>query len=911
MMSRYSIQEMRKKAKDFSKNWKDQGHEKQQAQMFITDFLNIFGLKIDIDMKSGSFEYGAGKGWMDAVVKGKIGIEMKSRTEKVDIALDELKNYLLDLPDSVKPEILLACNFETMLVFNRVTNDTQRFKVSVLNDKLHLFESLFTASSGRVYEVQMDANIKAAEKMAKLHDEMKSCGYEGEDLEIYLVRLLFCMFAEDTYLFKKSSVLHYIIGTMEHSDLASRITSLFDILNVPEDHVKRAHLSDELKEFPYVNGKLFEKTLSPPIFNAKMKQALTECARFDWSKISPAIFGAMFQGVMDEKRRREIGAHYTSEENILKLIRPLFLDGLWEEYRHCGYNEKALEDLHEKIRKMKFLDPACGCGNFLIIAYRELRLMELEILKRKEGTIQQQLDISHMFRVSIEQFYGIEYEEFPCQIAQVGMWLIEHQMNLLAQDVFGRCPPTLPLNQKAHIIQGNALQIDWNNVVPKKELSYIMGNPPFVGYPNQSDEQKNDVRSACTDFNGKEFKNAGKIDYVAAWYYKAAKYIQNSQIRTAFVSVNSITQGEQVASVWKPLLNVFGVKIDFAYRTFKWSNDAKNNATVHCVIIGFSLVNTTKKIIYDGEEKLFVNNINPYLVDAPDVFVESRRSPICKVPIMQKGSVPADDGNLIIKEKEYNHFIEIAPNAKEFIREFLGGDEFIYGTKRYCLWLAGIPQAKWIHIPEVERRIKACREYRSNSKRSETRKFADFPFRFIEIRQPESDFLAIPEVSSENRQYIPMGYLPSATIASNKLFTVPDATLYHFGILTSSVHMAWIRAVCGRLEMRYSYSTIIVYNTFPWPVVSEEQKGVIEKLSQDVLDARAKEMESGNNLAGIYDKTTIPEEVFKAHNRLDNAVKKLYGYVNLSEAEIVADLMNRYQKLIDDENLRMCRKHVA
>jgi hypothetical protein len=610
----------------------------------------------------------------------------------------------------------------------------------------------------------------------------------------------------------------------------------------------------------------------------------------------------MFQGVMDMQQRRELGAHYTSEENILKLINPLFLDGLWKEFDRVKTDPAALDCFHEKIAWLKFLDPACGCGNFLIITYRELRLLEMEVLKMKIGSNQMIIDISPMLKVSVEQFYGIEREDFPCQIATVGMWLIDHQMNMLVSEQFGTYYLRLPLTQSATIAHGNALRIAWESIVPKEELSYILGNPPFVGYSFQSAEQKYDIRSAYLDADGKPLKTAGKIDYVAAWYYKAAKMLAGTSIRAAFVSTNSITQGEQAAAVWKPLLAMFGIHIDFACRTFKWGNEAKGKAAVHCVIIGFSAERGGERIILDGEERITAQNINPYLVDAPDIFVEARAKPLCDAPEMIAGGKPSEGGHLILSEEERDVLVSAEPAAPKYIRRYYMGNDFINSIKRYCLWLVNCPPNELRLMPSVMERVERVRQMRLSSKKPATQRKAETPMLFDEIREIKgNDFVAVPKVSSEKRKYIPIGFLSADCIAGDKLFVVSGMGLYGFGILTSNIHMAWTRAVCGRLKSDYSYSNTVVYNNFPWPDATEEQKATIEKLAQAVLEARA--MFPDSSLADLYDPLAMPPQLLKAHKELDKAVWAAYGFSPKeikSEAECVAALMERHQKLVNN-----------
>ena len=903
-----SWEDIQSNAITFAKKWRDAKNEEADAQGFEADFLRVFGVA---DARSvGSFEHKVplsdGKmGYFDYLWAGKLAIEMKSRGKDLDAAFLQLQNYIQHLPPEEMPDLWMVCDFENIRLNRRSTNEVWSFKTRNLRRNIKRFAAIAGYETERVWESQAAVNVKAAEKMAKLHDALRDIGYDGHALEVYLVRLLFCLFADDTGIFPENSFLKYIEDSRpDGSDLSERIARLFEMLDMPEEtRAKRTLLADELKRFRYINGGLFRAALPFAEFSEKMRQTLLDCVGFDWGQISPAIFGAMFQGVMDKDQRREMGAHYTSEENILKLINPLFLDALWQEFDRVKTDPAALERFHEKIAGLKFLDPACGCGNFLIITYRELRQLEFEILKMKRSEMsyaQMRLDENLLEKdilVNVNQFYGIEYEDFPCQIAQVGMWLVDHQMNNLAADYFGIPFVRLPLRDSATIVNGNALRMDWEGVVPKNELSYILGNPPFVGYSNQTAEQKADMLAVYVDANGKPFKAAGKIDYVAAWYYKAAQMMRGTRLRAAFVSTNSITQGEQVAAVWQPLYALFGIHIDFGYRTFKWSNEAKGKAAVHCVIVGFSTAHQGEKVIYDGAQEAAAQNINPYLVDAPDIFVESRKKPLCDVPEMQKGNIPVDGGSLIIESADYADFLAREPQAEKHIRRLVGADEYINKKDRYCLWLADVNPAELRKMPLVMERVERCRQFRLASPKAATRKCADYPYLFMEIRQPTKKYILIPRHSSEKRRYIPFGFMDADVITTDANSIIADAELYHFGILTSNVHMVWMRAVCGRLEMRYRYSNDVVYNNFPWPEAADEQKAAIEALAQGVLDARAQF--PGSSLADLYDPLAMPPALKKAHESLDRAVMKLYGFTpqnTLSEAACVAKLMERYRE---------------
>jgi len=888
------------KAIAFSKRWQEAANEEAQAQSFVTDFLRVFG--VDDPEASGDFEYKVplsdGKtGYIDYLWKGKIAIEMKSKGKDLDLAFKQLQTYMKHLPENELPDLWLACDFETLRLCRRSTNEIFTFRTKDLRKHIRRFADIAGYETERTREEQTEVNVKAAEKMAKLHDILKSHGYEGNDLVVYLVRLLFCLFASDTGIFPKDSLYRYLSDSKpDGSDLSDRITRLFEVLNMSDEtRAKRTLLSEELKHFQYINGKLFSELIPTAEFNSKMRQLLFDCLNFDWNKISPAIFGAMFQGVMDKDQRRELGAHYTSEENILKLINPLFMDELWKEFDKIKTSPDGLDRFHDKISRLKFLDPACGCGNFLIITYRELRKLELEILKMKASTLQRELDISPLLKVSVTQFYGIEYEYFPCQIAQVGMWLIDHQMNLLASEQFGMYYARLPLTQSATIVHGNALRLDWESVVPKGELSYILGNPPFVGQAFRSKEQAKDVKHVFADN-----KNAMKLDYVTAWFKKASEMMKSTNIQTAFVSVNSICQGESVPTLWEDLFSK-GIEIIFAYQTFKWTNEAKGKAAVMCIIVGFAVVQIKKeKRLYANDTFSIVSNINGYLHNAPNVFVKTRSKSINRaVAKVVQGSPPADNGDLQLSHKEMEDFILKYPEAKEFIKPFLGSKEFINDAgeySRYCFWLKDIAPNKFSKIPELRERFQRISKYRAESPVDRIQKTADRPYLFTQNRQPDSDFIAIPRVSSERRRYIPMGFLSKDIIVSDAVVIVDSATLYDFGILKSNVHNAWMRTVCGRLEMRYRYAPSVFYN-FPMPTATDEQKAEIEKLVQSMLDARANYPES--SLSDLYDPLTMPPDLLKAHQSLDRAVMKLYGFSkDATEVEIVAALMERYQEMV-------------
>ena len=891
-------------ASAFSKEWEDAKDEKSEAQPFLTAFFQVFG--IPSARRVGRFERAVLKASgttcsIDYFWAGQIAIEMKSLGKSLDEAFTQLQDYMKLLPSEDVPDLWMVCDFETIRLFRPSTNSSFEFLTKDLHKHVSQFSEIAGYDNSRVTVKLVEANAKASGKMADLHNALKKYGYSGHDLEVYLVRLLFCMFADSTGIFPQRNFHWWVAGSRsEKSDLSARLSQLFQVLDMPPDvRATKPLLSAELKAFRYINGKLFHEKLPFADFDVKMRDLLKDCTEFDWSKISPAIFGSMFQGVMDKEdkeKRRDIGAHYTSEENILKLINPLFMDELWKEFEEVKAAPKALERFHNKIAKLKFLDPACGCGNFLIIAYRELRLLEIEILMAQKNSFQMALDLKNKLKVSIEQFYGIELEDFPCQVATVGMWLIDHQMNLLVSEQFGQYIVNLPLTKSATIVQGNALRIDWESIVPKNELSYILGNPPFVGHQWRSKEQQEDMRLV---YQGSD--KYGKLDYVCGWYKKSTDYMRGTPIYAAFVSTNSIVQGELVSLMWEPIFEQ-GFEIMFAHTPFVWSNEAKGKAAVHCVIIGFAQIKNIKtKLIFGDNTILRASNINGYLLPAPNVFIQSRGKPLAKgLPEMIKGSQPTDGGNLILSGEERDALVAQYPQSNKWIRRYMGGEDFINNVLRYCLWLKGIAPSEYRMVKPVMQRLEKVSEMRKMSPTVSVRRDAKTPMLFTQIRQPSTDYLIIPRVSSERRRYIPMGFVSSEIIASDSTQFIPNANLYHFGVLTSNIHMAWMRAVCGRLKSDYRYSPSI-YNNFPWPEATDTQKAEIEKLAQAVLDARSLFPES--SLADLYDPLTMPPELLNAHQRLDHAAMKLYGFSpNTTEASVVASLMNRYLQLTNASN---------
>lgn len=901
-----SLNEIRARALAFSKEWEHDSNEDAEAKSFWDAFFNIFGIS---RRRVATFEEavkreGRGQGYIDLLWKGVVLIEHKSRGKDLDRAYKQATDYFPGLKDHELPRYIIVCDFDKFRLYDLDTNEHHDFTLAKLADNLHLFDFL-SGYKRHTFKEQDPINEDAALMMGELHDNLKAIGYDGHRLELYLVRLLFCLFADDTNIFEKGTFQEYIdIRTAEDgSDLAARLAQMFEVLNTPKEERLR-NLDESLNIFPYVNGKLFEEHLPTASFDAKMRKLLLDCCGLDWSAISPAIFGSLFQSVMDEKARRNLGAHYTSEKNIMKLIKPLFLDELWDEFRKADSRPK-MQKFHEKIAALKFLDPACGCGNFLIIAYRELRLLEIEVvkflLKDMQAKRQAVTDIKIYFEVNVDQFYGIEYEEFPAQIAQVAMWLMDHQMNMQVSEEFGDYYARLPLKKSATIAHGNALRIDWQSLISEegKYYNYILGNPPFLGKKEQNTLQKADMEQIFTSTKG-----AGVLDYVTAWYARAAQYMQTSTYtKCAFVSTNSISQGEQVSILWSTLYHGYGVKIYFAHQTFKWNNDAKGNAAVHVVIIGFAKNLPLERRIFEYEDikgephEFKVKNINPYLVDANDVFLENRKKPLCSVPEMNYGSMPIDDGHLILSDEEKKEVIREDPETKFVIRPYTGGDEFINNKKRWCIWITNDELTTVKKLKSIQQRVLQTKKFRENSNREATKKLAQTPYLFGEIRQPNTSYIIIPKVSSETRKYIPIGILKPKTIASGSCLIIPNANLYTFGVLTSIMHMSWMKKVCGRMKSDYQYSNSIVYNNFPWPEdPSDKQKEAVEKAAQAVLDWRAQFPNA--SLADLYDPLTMPRVLVTAHLALDKAVDLCYRpqpFINETKRiEYLFELYDKY-----------------
>ena len=942
-----SWNEIKDRALNFSKEWADTSNEEADAKPFLDAFFDVFGIT---RKKIGTFEHRVKKlsdadGYIDLLWKGTILIEMKSRGKNLDKAFQQAIDYTHGLKQNELPKYVLVCDFNIFRLFDTEEQTTLSFTIDELVLNVQSFGYLLGYQK-KTYKEQDPANIKAAELMGKLHDRLEEIGYTGHPLEVYLVRILFLLFAEDTTIFNKQQFQDYLEQRTNEdgSDLAARLQELFQVLNTSKDN-RFKNLDEQLADFPYVNGKLFEENLPTASFDSKMRQALLDCCYIDWSKISPAIFGSMFQSVMNPKERRNLGAHYTSETNILKLIKPLFLDDLWATFESIKENKNKLPEFHKKLSTLKFLDPACGCGNFLIITYRELRLLELEILRATYKTGQGVLDVRELIYLDVDMMYGIEYEEFPARIAEVAMWLIDHQMNMQISNEFGQYFVRLPLKKSAKIVHGNALKTDWQsllnplntiNVIAKhaniflveepqeeyktvnvqtetfeihkgknptntdeKNFDFILGNPPFIGSRIMSKNQKADLINVFEDA-----KNIGELDYVTGWYIKAAKYIKGTKIKVAFVSTNSIVQGLQTSILWGQMLNKYNIKIHFAHRTFKWSNEAKGNAAVYCVIVGFANYDNPNKSLFEYEDikgeahEIKAKNINPYLVDAKDIFIDKKSNPICNVPEMNFGNMPADGGEFLFTTEEKNEFLAKEPDAEIYFKPFISAFEFINNKDRWCLWLQDIEPSELKKMKYVLERVQNVKVIRELSSRPQ---LASIPHLFAQITQPRNlDYILIPRHTSENRKFIPIGFFKSENIGADSCLIIPNGTLYHFGILMSTMHMAWVKTVCGRLESRYRYSKDIVYNNYPWPDnPNNKQVKAIETAAQKVLDARLQFPNS--SLADLYDPLTMPPGLVKAHNELDKAVDLAYRpQAFTSEANRMVFLFELYEKYTAD-----------
>ncbi len=907
-----SWNEIRQRAIKFSREWEGEARESAEYASFWNDFFDVFGIRrrtvasFQEPVRKLSGDYG----FIDLFWKGTVLVEHKSLGKSFDKAECQAFDYIQALCNEGReeecPRYVILSDYKRIKLFDLEPDDCAlplvdkthcaeyEFELRDFHKNVHLFAFIPGYKQYRHHD-EAPVNLKAVKLLSDLHIELEKSGYGGHDLEVFLVRILFCFFADDTGIFERDSFKLYIENKTHEdgSDLGMRLARLFQLLNTPPEK-RQANLDEDLAAFPYVNGGLFAENLNFADLNRTMRERLLRCANFDWAAISPAAFGSLFQGIMDAKTRRELGAHYTSEADILKLIRPLFLDELRAEFEaakndRSSRRKQRLEKLLAKLPTLTFFDPACGCGNFLIIAYRELRLLEIDILKelfaRERASSEKTLGFKFSSksgttpsRVDVDQFYGIELEEWPARIAEVSLWLMDHKMNQELSLIFGELYVRIPLKKSPNIHVGNALTNDWKTIILPEKCSYILGNPPFAGSKFQSKGQREEIDAA---FEGKT--KSGILDYVSGWYAKAAEFIAGTKIRVGFVSTNSITQGEQVDALWGFLFQK-GIKIHFAYRTFSWQSEASGKAHVHVVIVGFGFEDVPVKTIYEiadsaGTTSSYnAKNINGYLIDASNISLPNRSKPICNVPEIGIGNKPIDGGNYLFTDEEKTAFLEKEPSAEKYFRKWYGSDEFINGWHRWCLWLGDCPPGELRKMPECMKRVEAVRKLRLESKSKPTNHLAETPTRFHVENMPAGTFIVIPEVSSERRDYVPIGFFSPDVLCSNLVKIIPDATLYHFGILTSTMHNAWMRQVCGRLESRYRYSAGIVYNNFIWPSgVPAKAREKIENLAQKILDVRKIYIDGqGSSLADLYDPLTMPGDLLRAHRELDKAVDKLY-----------------------------------
>ncbi|MGB6324987.1 MAG: DNA methyltransferase, partial [Methylocella sp.] len=873
--------DIKARAAKFAEDWNGAQYERGETQTFYNEFFQLFGVT---RRRVASFEHGVNppdkkRGYLDLFWKGKLLVEQKSAGRSLTPARRQALDYFPGLKEHELPRYILLSDFQNFELYDLdlAPDRPVCFRLPELPDHVQDF-GFIAGQERRVFRDQDPVNILASEIMGALHDALDEAGYRGHKLERFLVRLLFCLFADDTGIFQPLGIFAEFIKDRtreDGADLGPMLSKLFEVLDTPETE-RGNKLDADLARFDYINGELFHERLPPPDFDRAMREKLLYACGFNWEKISPAIFGSLFQSVMDKVARRKQGAHYTSEKNILKVIEPLFLDDLKSEFarlkaRKDTGRRRALEDFHAKLGGLTFFDPACGCGNFLVVAYRELRELEIAVLKELHPGEQRVTDIGLYTKVNVDRFYGIEISEFPARIAEVAMWMMDHIMNARFSAAFGESFVRIPLKTSPNIVNADALERDWADVLAPEKCSYILGNPPFGGAKYQSAAKREQVmRIALLGGSG------GTLDYVCAWFVKAGEYLRQGNARIGFVATNSITQGEQVAQLWPTLFERYALEIAFAHRTFAWMSDARGKAHVHCVIIGLTRHDDEVK-----EKRLFSYDdikgdpnesrhaaLTPYLFDASGLadrhlVVREISHPLCEVPKMLTGSKPLDDGHYVLTDQERLSFLANEPQARRLLRPYQGGDEYINGWHRWVFFFGNVGPNELRSMPSLVRRVQAVRKLRGESKSEATRKIANDPTRYHVTVVPAAPFLCVPNVSSERREYVPIGWLEPPIIPNQKLRLIENAELWHFAVLTSRAHMAWMRAITGRLENRYMYSIGIVYNPFPWPALDEAAKTKLERLAKTVLAARA--AHAGATLADLYDPDVMPENLRKAH----------------------------------------------
>ena len=922
--------QQKKAAKEFAARWAGKGDEKQDSQRFWFDLLqNVYGIEDPanflrfeqkVKLSHTSFIDVMIPATHTMIEQKSLGKDLNAPIKQSDGTLlkpsEQAKRYAAALPYSERPRWIISCNFAEFQVYDmeRPNDDPERIELKNLGEECYRLQFMVDVESSHITR-EMDISRDAGTLVGKLYNALLPAYGEQptekdlQDLNKLIVRLVFALYAEDAGIFGRRNMFHDFLATFNPSDVRLGLTELFKVLDQKQEERDR-FLEKKYADFPYVNGSLFSESVPvPPIDQSTYELLLNEACDFDWAQISPTIFGAIFESTLNPDTRRKGGMHYTSIENIHKVIDPLFLDAYREKFQ-MAMEEKTLKKRLERLKALqkelasgKYFDPAAGSGNFLTESYLSLRRLENDIMRETvtdsagTGLLGFAEEEWNPIQVSIDQFYGIEINDFAVSVAKTALWIAESQMMHETEDIMQREMDFLPLTTNANIHEGNALRMDWKEVLPPADNVKILGNPPFVGASMMNKEQK----AQAVEIFGK-VKRANSIDYVGAWYHKAADYIKGTAISCAFVSTNSITQGEQVTPLWSRLLREFNIHINFAYNTFRWDSESNSKAHVHCVIIGFSTKESAHKVLYNNGTLRVVNNINPYLIDGPSVLVESRAKALADVPPMTAGNKPTDGGNFIFEDEEYRKFIADYPQKKSLLRRYVGSQDFINGKPiRYCLWLKGVAPNMYRDNKEIVRRLDAIREFRANSSAKPTRAKADCPMEFFSAPQKDGNILVIPEVSSERRRYIPIGFLCNGEIASNKLLIISDADMYLFGVLISNVHMAWMRVVTGRLKSDYQYSGAMVYNTFPWPTPTDKQRDAIEKTAQAILDART--LYPNSSLADLYDPVTMPPELLKAHRANDKAVMQAYGFWGKlnSESECVAELMKMYEKLTHKE----------
>jgi hypothetical protein len=897
--------DIRQNSQVFSKNWKGVESERSESQTFWNEFFQIFGIT---RRRLATFEQPVRKlsgnyGFIDLFWKGVLLVEHKSKGQDLDKAYSQALDYFSNLKEYELPKYVLVSDFDRFRLHDLEDGIEHEFGISELPDKIHLLGFIAGFDKKKVID-DIPVNIEAANKMAKLHDLLTEVGFIGHELDVFLMRLLYCLFADDTGLFQKKLFAEFLRdNTKENgSDLGEKLSSLFQTLDKTVER-RQKNIDPWLNEFPYVNGSLFTEKLDTVHFNENMRDILIECTHFNWSGISPAIFGSMFQSAMDAEKRRELAAHYTSEKNILKLIKPLFLDGLLSEFESIKIEKvakgKKLKQFLEKISKLNFLDPACGCGNFLIVAYRELRLLEIEILL--ESLKLKELDKPLSPAVNINQFYGIEKEEFPAKIAETALWLTEHQLNIELLNRTEIFQSSLPLFNTNSIANENALTFDWNNVLDQKSASFIIGNPPFKGVDQQTLIERAELKKLFQSKTG-----SGKLNYVAGWFVKAAQYIENTDIEVAFVATNAITKGIQVDTLWSKLLIDHQSKINFAHKTFKWSSEAKKNAAIHVVIIGFGFNSRREKHLYDYEDPsgdpvlIKVSKINPYLLESDNILVKDRTKPLCDVPEIRKGNQPTDNGYLLLSDNEKHELIKGNPKLKRYIKRVMGSNEMLHDKKRWCLWLVNTTSKELKSFKEIQQRLISVKKYRLRSTDNATVKLASTPYLFREQNNP-SKYLAIPTTTSEKRLYLTAKFLDSSVIPTNNLFICPEADLWHFGIISSHMSRVWTENICGRTDNRNRYSKNVGYNAFPWPE-KPSSKDVRNVISAAEAVLKARELEPSQSLADMYDPLCMSKPLVTAHIKLDRAVEKCYQIKGFnSDLERIELLFELYKKYLENK----------